>query len=154
MRIHRQIFLGYLLVSLLVVLVGVSGYCGLLAISENFDDAINRTQPVLTALNQIRLQAANLTILAVTHPQSDKTKVDVNAQAELTAATVAYKALIEKYFPDELKTASEIDEAANSVSNKADKLRNYYRLSNDSGFHTQAEQLRDTLNALLVTIAS
>ncbi|OIN90597.1 MAG: hypothetical protein AUJ20_14015 [Comamonadaceae bacterium CG1_02_60_18] len=150
MKLYRQIFFGYLLVSLLVLLVGVGGYSGLMAISEHFDHAINRTQPVLTALNRIRFQAANLTISAVTLPQPDPSVA--NARAELTAAIAAYKALVEKYFPDELKTASEIDEAAKSVSNAADKLKNYDRSSNENGFHKQAEQLGDTLNALLVTI--
>ncbi|BAL22634.1 bifunctional diguanylate cyclase/phosphodiesterase [Azoarcus sp. KH32C] len=123
MKLRAQIFSGYALLALLVAVVSVAGYIGLKAVSGSFNVAINETQPVLTALHDIRLQATHLAFTlaaraadaqedakgsAARDEERESPNTPEGLRTRLTAAVSAYHGLVERYFPDELAKTEEI----------------------------------------------
>lgn len=158
MKLRTQIFSGYALLALLVGVVGATGYLSLRTISQNFDQAINRTQPVLTALHRIRLHATTLALAAATQeapakPGHAKIEQLSAARVGLMAAVADYRVLVEKYFPDELKAAQEIQERAEAFERSLAPLTGQRTLLRNGDFHAQFAPVRVALDAVLESVA-
>lgn len=135
MRLRTQIFSGYLLMALAALAVGYVSFSALRDVAANFDAAINRTQPVLAALHDLRLQANQLalqgarsarrsppTAAPTQGEQADPTREAAErdptprgglppVSGDTLEATFAhYVALIERYFPHERGDAVAIGE--------------------------------------------
>lgn len=117
MKIRIKILLGYVLLAGLVGLVGLIGYRSTHQVGENFDDAINRTQPVLNTLQDIRFQVVFLLAAAhqSVHEKADKDHPSDTPEppastrfAVLDAATTHYQGLVAAYFPGEVDEAAAI----------------------------------------------
>ena len=161
MKLRTQIFSGYILLAMLVLVVGLTGYLGLNAIAEDFDSAINRTQPVLRALNRIRFLATRhaFSVASELIPDraahggeaSDK-KLEPSLVA-LMAATSEYRALVEQHFPDELSTVKEVDQLVKDFGRAVEQLERYGDALDDRAFHVQLAQVRAGLKTLLDLVA-
>ncbi|MDD5334607.1 MAG: diguanylate cyclase [Rhodoferax sp.] len=161
MKLRSQIFSGYILLAMLVLLVGLTGYLSLNAIAEDFDGAINRTQPVLRALNRIRFLATRQAFSVASElipdraahagEASDK-KVEPSVAA-LMAATSEYRALVEQYFPDELTTVKAVEQAVKDFGRAVEQLDRYGDALDDRAFHVQLAQVRVGLKSLLDLVA-
>lgn len=161
MKLRSQIFSGYLLLALLVLLVGLAGYLGLNAIAEDFDGAINRSQPVLRALNRIRFLATRQAFSVASElipdraaraGQASDKKVEPSVAA-LMAATAEYRTLVEQYFPDELTTAQAVEQAVKDFGRAVEQLDRYGDALDDGAFHVQLAQVRAGLKSLLDLVA-
>lgn len=122
MKIRVKVFLGYALFATLVGFVSLVGYRATHVIGQNFDAAINRTQPVLQALQDISFQAVRLQVDAyqvahAAHARTDLGSIDLPSGdhkhvefGELDEAVGRYGKLVAAYFPDEADDAAEIIE--------------------------------------------
>ena len=158
MRLRTQIFCGYALLALLVGVVGVTGYFSLRTISQNFDQAINRTQPVLTALHRIRLHATTLALAAAAQGPPVRSAYagseELNpSRIKLIAAVTDYHKLVEKYFPDELKEAQEIQRHVEAFERSLALLSGQGERARDADFQAQFAQVRVALDAMLEAVA-
>ena len=155
MKLRTQIFAGYALLALLVVVVGLTGYVSVRLISQSFDSAINQTQPVLTALQQIRFKATTLAFSLATTPHA-ATKEDAQvhagtapAVASLMTSVAEYQGLIGKYFPLELDDAKEIQERAEVFVQAVESIGDHNQSAGHKIFHRQQLQLGEALESLL-----
>lgn len=133
MTLRAQIFLGYLLVSVLLLFVAAAGYWGIGGVAAQFDQAVNRTQPVVSVLQGIHDLSTDLFLDSVlpdevraafdnqkhVHVETDggkgKDEGDdepqrVNSPEALMQRVAAYRHLVQVYFQDEESDAQEIDE--------------------------------------------
>jgi diguanylate cyclase (GGDEF)-like protein len=161
MKLLNQIFSGYLLVAILVVVVGLAGHHGLSALSTSFDSAVNRNQPVLAALGRIRFLATKLAFSSALplvpgyaeHAAKVPDKEVAPALVELMAATARYHALIDQYFPDELATSKEIENAVKAYGQAIEVLNSYDHLQEPGKVHAQLEQVSAALSTLQDLVA-
>ena len=136
MKIRIKILLGYVLLAVLVAVVALVGYRATHSIGQNFDEAINRTQPVLQALQDIRFHAVRLqadTYRSVHAAQTDAAEGAEPAGdagerpggdlAELDAAVTRYRNLVQAYFPDEIAEAAEIAAEVGELTEAVARLR-------------------------------
>ena len=119
-----------------MLVVGYISFSALRDVSDRFDTAINRTQPTLVALQELRLQATQLalqaerarrSVSAAEQPGADKAPSSSDgkgaadeddsrgslppASRDTLQATLAhYRHLVETHFPDELDEAIRITE--------------------------------------------
>jgi diguanylate cyclase (GGDEF)-like protein len=178
MKLRTQIFSGYALLALFVGMVGGAGYLGLNTTAVNFDHAINRTQPVLTALHEIRLHATALAFDAAS-PQALEKSVRaarlvkdqdkdgdhgadsgqgegkkeaaeklVDHQLELKAALASYQALVQRYFPEEAGDAREIQERIEDFLREIESLGAPLQRQQPALFRSRLDQVRTSLDAL------
>lgn len=161
MKLRSQIFSGYILLTMLVLVVGLTGYLSLNAIAEDFDGAINRTQPVLRALNRIRFLATRHAFSVASQLIPDRAaqageaadrKVEPSLVA-LMAATSEYRALVEQHFPDELTTLKAVEQAVKNFGLAIEQLDRYGDALDDGAFHVQLGQVRVELKTLLGLVA-
>ncbi len=161
MKLRTQIFSGYILLAILVLVVGLTGYLSLNAIAEDFDGAINRTQPVLRALNRIRFLATRHAFSVASQLIPDRAaqageaadkKVEPSLVA-LMAATSEYRALVEQHFPDELTTLKAVEQAVKNFGLAIEQLDRYGDALDDGAFHVQLGQVRVELKTLLGLVA-
>jgi two-component system, sensor histidine kinase and response regulator len=112
MRIRSRIFLGYMLLAALVFIVGLAGHRSTHRVGVEFDHAVNRTQPVLGALQEIRFRAVQLhgEVHHVAHPAGARPADPRSVLLALEAATQHYVGLVKRYFPGELGEAEELAE--------------------------------------------
>jgi len=159
MKLHKQIFSGYVLIAMLVLVVGLTGYNGLSAITQSFDSAINRTQPVLTALERIRMAATMLAFSVAVQSINQEAAPAGNAPklqiplTDIAAAVADYHRLVEKYFPHELGTAKEIEDSVRAFEKAVEALPAYDHLREAVAFHRQLVQVSAVLAALNDLIA-
>ena len=158
MKLRTQIFAGYVLLALLVVVVGLTGYVSVRLISQSFDSAINQNQPVLTALQKIRFQATALAFSVAT--PNAAAKVDAQAQAGTASAVASlmtsvaeYQGLIVKYFPLEMEEAKEIQERAEVFVHAVESIGDHNQSAGHKIFHQQQSQLSEALTSLLASTA-
>lgn len=121
MKIAAKIQLSSIFMVALVLLIGVVGHREITRIGDEFDDAINHTQPVVAALQDIRFQAMRLAALAHGHseasapegapemarPADSRYAPTVDA---LDEAGKRYRSLVVRFFPAEVKYADPIFE--------------------------------------------
>lgn len=159
MKLRTQIFAGYALLALLVVVVGLTGYVSVRLISQSFDSAINQNQPVLTALQKIRFQATALAFSVAT--PNAAAKVDVHphagtapAVASLMTSVAEYQGLVVKYFPLEMEDAKEIQERTEVFVHAVESIGDHNQSAGHKTFHKQQSQLSEALESLLAATAS
>lgn len=134
MKIATKIRVNYLFMVALILLIGVLGHREVTRIGGEFNRAINRTQPVVAALQEIRFHAMHLTALAHGHRRSDPVRTE-NAPAAPPAAGVyppaadalgaageRYRGLVSRYFPAEVKYADPIREAISELQSIAREM--------------------------------
>lgn len=109
-KLGSQIFAGFALVLTLLGGVAFAGYWSLRATAANFDNTVNKTQPVLMALQQIRLHATAVVLSAVMS-KAPSSPPDEPATRLLTAVST-YLRLVEKFFPEERAAASQVQALA------------------------------------------
>lgn len=82
MKVATKIRFHYVLMVALVLLVGILGHRNVTDIGAEFDQAINRTQPVVAALLDIRFQAMRLAALARGHREANQAARNLFAATE------------------------------------------------------------------------
>ncbi|WP_332675529.1 bifunctional diguanylate cyclase/phosphodiesterase [Aromatoleum sp.] len=132
MKIRIKILLGYVLLAVLVVVVALVGFRATHSIGRNFDEAINRTQPVLQALQDIRFESVRLrgdayrSVYEVQTPASpgvEAAAVPHHRFAELDSALARYRSLVTIHFPDEAADAAKIADEIGAIQEAVEKLR-------------------------------
>lgn len=154
MKLRTQIFVGYAQLAVLVVVVGLTGYVSVRLISQSFDSAINQTQPVLTALQKIRLQATTLAFSVSTANAAAKEGTQEHAGtapsvAELMTSVAEYQGLVGKYFPLEIEEAKEIKAHAEVFARAIASIGDHNRSGDHKNFHEQQSQLSEALEGLM-----
>lgn len=152
-KLSTQIFTGFALMSLLLVGVAFTGYWSLREVTHNFDDAVNRTQPVLTALQQIRLRATTLVLSVAQPPAHSSIPAQDNPAIQLQASVAKYQALIEKFFPDERDNAKEIQELTQDLLARAAQREHAGATDNTAGTDASLGQIQEALVALSAAVA-
>jgi len=175
MKLRTQIFSGYALLALLVLVVGMTGYLALRAVARDFDIAMNRIQPVLTSLQTVRADATTLAFSATVaaRPRNGAVSVTTAAPqdeqsgeaqaarsreappsvADFMASVSAYRALVVKYFPDEVEDAREIEERAHAFVHSIETLHGAGMTLTNEADHAQLRRIRAALDALLEAVA-
>jgi len=155
MKLRLKVLFGYLLLAMLVVGVGFVGYRVARNIGQKFDSAINQTQPVLQALQDIRFHAVGLQVdayrLALTPLDRQAALAPIRheehvAFADLDAATVRYRKLVAQYFPDEAMMAAEIVEKVEIFKQAVEKVH----VANAS--HLTSEQMVDGVSKAIAQV--
>jgi len=149
MRLKNRILLGYLAIAALLVVVGAFGLLAMKAVERQFDDALQRTQPVLEALHEIRTQANRLTLqVAGAHavgPQSGGAGVAPFDPDPLRKSSEHYFELVRKMFPDERELANRIKLRVNAL---IDDLKKLLELPPEAGHETLDAVLLDSQRSL------
>ncbi|NMG75685.1 putative bifunctional diguanylate cyclase/phosphodiesterase [Aromatoleum diolicum] len=175
MKLRTQIFSGYALLALLVLVVGATGYLALRAVSRDFDTAINRIQPILTALQTVRADATSLAFSAAVAAQprnreeraaTASTSTGQSAEApaapahaappsiaDLMASVDAYRTLVAKSFPNELDEARVIEAHAHAFAHSIEMLRIDGTTLSDKAVHAQLARIKAALDTLLAAVA-
>jgi diguanylate cyclase (GGDEF)-like protein/PAS domain S-box-containing protein len=152
-RIRSRIFLGYLLLAVLVVIVGLAGYRATAQVGGNFDRAINQTQPVLQALEEIRFHGVKLlleshnSVHGVDHAENNGGSARL---AQLDATLARYRILVARYFPQEAKKAGEIAEKIAGIRESTEKLatRGLPRATAEEIFHDLSHQVDELIESI------
>jgi diguanylate cyclase (GGDEF)-like protein len=112
MKVAQKLLLGSVLLSMLVIVTGAVGYYASLRIGRDFDHAVNRTQPVVAALEAVRFHAARTNGLA--HEgvaPGDRHSGSASLAEILTTLRDAghrYEQIVRAYFPSEIQAAGVI----------------------------------------------
>ncbi len=118
MKLRDRILVGYLVIAALSLLVGAIGYRALGIAQVGLEDAVQRTRPVMEALQHLRLEAVRITystLHAVRLAASDALPPPVLDAAALEEALVTYSDAVDRYFPDEREVASTIRMAVDGL---------------------------------------
>lgn len=132
MKIAPRLLLGYASLASLVVVVGCVGYRAVLGVGNHFDRALNRTQPVLSALQDIRFVAARLLIDLEAQQHSlggskapitaagNDSRTRPSADFSMLDVTLArYQGMVRLYFPEEAATSTSIGQKAHRLKSTA-----------------------------------
>ncbi len=115
MRLKNQILLGYLAIAALLLGIGGFGLHAMNAIEQEFSAAMTRTQPVLEALHEIRIQANRLTLRVVGADEQRPTDAEILDPYPLQRSMEDYFDLVRKMFPEERELAGRIKLRANAL---------------------------------------
>lgn len=160
MKIATKIRGNCLFLVALVLLIGILDHREVTRIGNEFDRAINRTQAVVTALQDIRFHAMHLTALAHGHRERNPAPADnppgaSAAGAYLPTANALSQAgerhldLISRFFPAEVKYADPIREAISDLHTIAREMERPAPNDATSSRHTR-QRLEVAVNKLLV----
>jgi len=131
-KIRIKILLGYVLLAVLVVVVALVGFRATHSMGRHFDEAINRTQPVLQALQDIRFGSVALEgdvyrsvheARALASPEVGPATDPRRGFAELDAAVTRYRGLVTAHFPHEAEDAAKIAGEIGALEDAVEKLR-------------------------------
>jgi len=112
MKIAQKLLLASVLLSMLVIVTGAVGYYATIRIGHEFDQAVNRTQPVVAALETVRFQAVHAYGRAHEAVRSsDRHRISAGLAEILSGLRDAgrrYEQLVQAYFPSEIQDAAAI----------------------------------------------
>lgn len=124
MKVAQKLLLGSVLLAMLVIVTGAVGYYASVRIGREFNQAVNRTQPVLAALETVRFHAvrAHGRARERAHP-GDHHSGSASLADILSALRDAgrkYEQFVRAHFPSEIQAAAAI--SASIVRFESDAL--------------------------------
>ena len=112
MKIAQKLLLGSVLLTMLVVITGAVGYYASVRIGRDFDHAVNRTQPVVAALETLRFHAVRAHGRAHEAAQPGDRQSGTASLAEMLSALRdagrRYEQFVQAHFPAEIQVAAAI----------------------------------------------
>ncbi|BAL25585.1 ATP-binding protein [Azoarcus sp. KH32C] len=155
MTIAAKLRFSYLVLGMLALVIGVLGHREIMRVGDEFDYAVNRTQPVVSTLQEIRYQAMRVEAAAHGHHWNEAASDEgpaANAAIPpldaLVKADERYRELMNRYFANEQDMAKPVHA---SVANLHALARKHEQAGATST--RQADVERDkALNALLLAV--
>ncbi|MCB1889917.1 MAG: diguanylate cyclase [Rhodocyclaceae bacterium] len=118
MKLRDKILAGFLAVATLTLLVGAFGYRALEVAQFELEGAVQRTRPVMDALQHLRLEAVRATygtLHAVRLSRAEGASPPPLDEAALREAMSTYSDAVARHFPDEAETAAGIGLAVDGL---------------------------------------